>query len=45
MTRLPRIATSPSDNDQQRQAAIRKMISESVRASDQRSVLIVAAEI
>jgi hypothetical protein len=42
--RVDAVTLNPSDNDQTRQNVIRKMISETVRASDQRSVLIVAIE-
>ena len=43
--RVDAVTLNPSDNDQTRQNVIRKMITDSVRASDQRSVLIVAVEI
>ena len=43
--RVDAVTLNPSDNDQTRKTVIRKMITESVRASDQRSVLIVAIEI
>ena len=43
--RVEVVTLSPTDSDQQRQAVIRKMIDTSVRASDQRSVVLLAVEI
>ena len=43
--RVDAITLNPTDSDQDRQSVIRKMITESVRSSDQRSILIVAIEL
>ena len=43
--RVDAITLNPTDSDQDRQSVIRKIITESVRSSDQRSVLIVAIEL
>jgi hypothetical protein len=43
--RVDAITLNPTDSDQDRQSVIRKMITESVRSSNQRSILIVAIEL
>ena len=43
--RVDAITLNPADRDQDRQSVIRKIITESVRSSDQRSILIVAIEL
>ena len=43
--RVDVVTLSPCDGDQDRQAVIRKLIDESVRASDRRSLLVVTVEV
>jgi hypothetical protein len=43
--RVDAITLNPADREQDRQSVIRKIITESVRSSDQRSILIVAIEL
>jgi hypothetical protein len=43
--RVDAVTLNPADREQDRQSVIRKMITESVRSSDQRSILIVAIEL
>jgi hypothetical protein len=43
--RVDAVTLTPADREQDRQSVIRKIITESVRSSDQRSILIVAIEL
>ena len=43
--RVDAVTLNPADREQDRQSVIRKMITESVRSSDQRSILIVSIEL
>jgi hypothetical protein len=43
--RVEVVSLNPSDSDQARQAVIRKLITESVRQSDTRTLLLVAIEV
>ena len=43
--RVDAVTLNPADREQDRQSVIRKMITESIRSSDQRSILIVSIEL